>query len=411
MQETLRLGLVGCGGISRGLYVNMLAGFADRARVVAVCDVVEERARERSAQFQDTYRNKAAEWKAEAETSADPAKRQRLSELAAGCAAAGQSAPRVYSELERFVRDDALQAVIVTTQPVMHPVASIAALEAGRHVFTEGPMAGNLRDADAMIEAAGRTGRKLSVQYGTRFYRHALQAKVAIQSGMLGNIVMGRMDANWYHTAAYYGRHAYQGTYNGEGGGSAFHHGRYGSDLFLHLMAEPMTEVGAFMGTFLHAIETEDASSAALRFKSGALGHVTTTICAHENPAIPYDRVEILGELASLQVFRTPDYSTQPVGQLERLTIGSKDPDYAAGVLAQLDQAVPDLHEDMQVTQMRLFLDCLRNDAPVPVSGESARAHVELARATYKSAFTGQIVTLPLATDDPFYGPKGTMPD
>jgi hypothetical protein len=35
---------------------------------------------------------------------------------------------------------------------------------------------------------------------------------------------------------------------------------------------------------------------------------------------------------------------------------------------------------------------------------------VELARATYKAAFTGTVVRLPLATDDPFYGPEGTTP-
>ena len=45
--DTLRLGLVGCGGISRSLYVRLLTGFADRARVVAVCDVIPERAKER----------------------------------------------------------------------------------------------------------------------------------------------------------------------------------------------------------------------------------------------------------------------------------------------------------------------------------------------------------------------------
>jgi predicted dehydrogenase len=376
-KEPLRLGLVGCGGISRSLYVKLLTGFADRARVVAVCDVIPERARERSAQFQEAY---------------------------------GQGpAPRVYTDLDQFVRDDELQTVVVTTQPVMHPVASVAAAEAGLHVFTEGPMASHLRDADAMIDAAHRNGVKLSVQYCTRFFREARQAKHAITSGLLGRVVMSRIDASWFHSMAYYQKDAYRGTYQGEGGGSVFHHGRYASDLYLHLVGEPLAEVAAFTGTFLHDIETEDASSAALRFASGALGHVTTTICSHRNDAIPYDRVEILGEKASLQVYRGVDWNSSPPATTYGLTVSAEDGAYAADLRAALEAAIPPDDEDVQIYQMRHFLDAVQHDRPVPISGESARGHVELTRATYKSARTGTVVHLPLATDDPFYGPEGAL--
>jgi UDP-N-acetyl-2-amino-2-deoxyglucuronate dehydrogenase len=378
----LRLGLVGCGGISRSVYVGLLTGFAERAEVVAVCDVIPERAQERSEQFREAY--------------------QRLD------GGAGIGAPRIYTDVARMVGEGGLDAVIVTTQPVMHPVAAIAAMEAGLHVFTEGPMAAHLRDADVMIEAARRNGVKLSVQYCTRFFREARQAKLAVASGWLGKIVMGRIDANWFHTMAYFNKDAYRGTWQGEGGGSVFHHGRYASDLYLHLMDEPLAEVAAFTGRFMHDIEYEDASTAALRFASGALGHVTTTICAHRNDAIPYDRVEILGEKASLQVYRGVDWSTAPHGTTFSLSVSSEDDAYAAELRARLEEAIPPDDEDIQVHQMRLFLDALQDDGAVPISGESARAHVELVRATYKSAMTGAIAKLPLAPDDPFYGPEGT---
>ena len=112
--KRLRLGLVGCGGISRSVYVPLLTGFADRAQVVAVCDVVQDRARERSDQFRDAY--------------------ARLGN--------GEvTGPRAYSDLDQMLGAGGLDAVIVTTQPVMHPVASIAAMETGLDVFTEEPMA------------------------------------------------------------------------------------------------------------------------------------------------------------------------------------------------------------------------------------------------------------------------------
>ena len=384
MTSPLGVGLVGCGGISSH-YVRLLTSFEAHIRVVAVCDVVEERAAERSAQFVETYRAKGVE----------------------------AAAPRVFTDFERLVRHAGVQLVVVATPPAMHAPVSLAGLEAGRHVFSEGPMAAHLRDADAVIEASRRQPGKLSVQYCTRFFREARQAKLAVSRGLLGKIALGRVDASWHWGMEFYrdtkfGRNRYRGTFSGEGGGSAYHHGRYASDLFLHLMGEPVIEVAALTGTLLHEIETEDVSSAALRFQSGAIGHVTTTICAHRNEAIPYDRVELFGERASLQVCRGIDWRTAPAQPHFGLSIASADATYAEEVRAQLDQLVPATGEDMQVAQFRQFLDAIEQDLAPPVSPESARAHVELVRATYKSARTRTAVSLPLGAADPFYGPDGT---
>jgi predicted dehydrogenase len=178
-------------------------------------------------------------------------------------------------------------------------------------------------------------------------------------------------------------------------------------------MDDELTEVAAFTGRLAHPVEVEDVSTASLRFRSGALGQATTTTCAHENEAVDYDRVEIFGEKASLKVSRTPDYSgTTPLlrhGTKYVLSIGSSDESYARDLRDFLDEAIPPRAEDMQVTQLKRFFDAVESDGPVPVSGTSARKHVELVRATYKSAMTKSIATLPLAIDDPFYGPEGTQ--
>jgi predicted dehydrogenase len=211
---------------------------------------------------------------------------------------------------------------------------------------------------------------------------------------------------------SYFNKDAWRGTWVGEGGGSAFHHGRYASDLFLHLMDDELIEVAAFTGRATHPVEVEDVSTASLRFRSGALGHATTTTCAHENEAIDYDRVEIFGDKASLKVSRTVDYSTTtPLprhGTKFVLSVGSSDEKYARELQAFLDEAIPPRDEDMQVTQLKRFFDAVERDGPVPVPGESARKHVELVRGTYKSAMTHGIAALPLAVHDPFYGPEGT---
>jgi UDP-N-acetyl-2-amino-2-deoxyglucuronate dehydrogenase len=407
--DPLRIGLIGCGRISRSVYVDLFAGLADHARVVAVCDVIGDRAQEVSDLFQLSYRRHGDEATTAASQTSENSEKEHQRDLARACQTAAQFAPRVYTDLNRLVQDEEVQVVVVTTHPAAHAMASIAAAESGLHVFSEGPLAVHLREADTLIAAVNRSGVKLSVQHATRFFREARQAKIAIETGRLGTIVMGRVDANWYHPQSYYELDGYRGTWVGEGGGSAYHHGRYATDLYLHLMGEPVSDVAAFTGRFLHEIEYEDASTAALRFDSGALGHVTTTICAHRNDTIPYDRVEILGEMASLQVYRTPDWSVTPHATKFSLSVSSEDHAYASELRDDLASAIPPDTEDIQVIQMRRFLESVRDDLDPPIPGESARAHVEVARATYKSAFTGTVVRLPLEPSDPFYGPEGTL--
>ena len=100
--------------------------------------------------------------------------------------------------------------------------------------------------------------------------------------------------------------------------------------------------------------------------------------------------------------------STAPHGTTFSLSVDSEDGAYAAELRRKLDEAIPPDEEDIQVYQMRLFLDAVQHGGEVPISGESGRMHVELVRATYESALSGTVVTLPLAVDDPFYGVEGT---
>ena len=100
LDDRLRLGLVGCGGISRSVYVNLLTGFADRATVVAVCDLMPERAEDRSAQFRDAYQKRGD--------------------------GAAVAAPRVYTDVARMVGDGGLDAVIVRPLGAVATVTGLA---------------------------------------------------------------------------------------------------------------------------------------------------------------------------------------------------------------------------------------------------------------------------------------------
>ncbi|RLE79207.1 MAG: hypothetical protein DRJ52_08900 [Thermoprotei archaeon] len=97
----------------------------DKAEVVAVCDIIEERAREAAEEYK---------------------------------------VPRVYTDFSKVIEDKEVDAVIIGTPPHLHKEQSIEALKAGKHVFLEKPMATCLKDAIEIRNRVKKTGQKLMLR-------------------------------------------------------------------------------------------------------------------------------------------------------------------------------------------------------------------------------------------------------
>lgn len=149
MNEILRAGVIGCGFISP----VHLRGYSrlPNVKIAAVCDLIEERALQAKEKFGDD------------ETS-------------------------VYTDYKEMLQKENLDIVSVCTENCRHAEISIAALDAGAHVFCEKPMAITGEEADAMVAAAKRNNRKLSVGYQLRYQKETMLLKKEIESGKLGEI-------------------------------------------------------------------------------------------------------------------------------------------------------------------------------------------------------------------------------
>jgi predicted dehydrogenase len=394
--ERLRAAIVGCGGIS-ATYVDLYTQFPDMSRLVAFCDVAAERAHGRSELARQKLLARAQAWRESAAAAASAEDKARFQRWAATAADDAATPFAVYSDYQQVAQDAAVDVVIVCTPPPVHAAPSVAALDAGKHVFCQGPMATTLRDADAMIRAAEAAGTKLAVQYLTRFTREAECARRLIQEGFLGELILSGAEMLWYRDDAYYAHDAWRGTWTGEGGGAFFHHARYVMDLYLWCIGTPVSEVFAWMGTRARAVEVEDVLTASLRFRDGSLGKVSATVGAVGNTAIPRDRIEVFGERGSVSLI--PNYGRNGW----RLSTGWINERLGQEAADWLDENVPEQDEDPTRLQTRKFLECIRDDTEPPISGQSARAQVELTRAAYQSAHTGRPVRLPLTPDDPYY--------
>lgn len=121
-----RLGIVGCGFIANCKHLVSLKELKDRVKLVAFCDIIEERAVKAAREY-------------------------------------GDEAAKVYTDYRELLKDESIDIVHVCTPNVSHCEISCAAMEAGKHVMCEKPMAINTQEARAMLETAKKTGRKLTI--------------------------------------------------------------------------------------------------------------------------------------------------------------------------------------------------------------------------------------------------------
>ncbi len=151
--DKVRIGIIGCGGIANGKHMPALSRLKD-AEMVAFCDIVEERAQKAAKEF-------------------------------------GTADAKVFTDYNDLLKLD-LDVVHVLTPNKSHSPITVAALESGKHVMCEKPMAINTEEARKMVDAAKRTGRKLTIGYQSRFRPDSMYLKKCIEAGDLGDIYYAR---------------------------------------------------------------------------------------------------------------------------------------------------------------------------------------------------------------------------
>lgn len=153
-QTTIRVGIVGVGGIANGKHMPALAQLSN-VEMVAFCDIIEERAIKGAHQY-------------------------------------GVDGAQVFTDYRELVELENIDVVHVLTPNYVHAPISIAALEAGKHVMCEKPMATTSKEARAMAEAARKNGKKLTIGYQSRQMAEAQYLKELCDEGELGEIYFAK---------------------------------------------------------------------------------------------------------------------------------------------------------------------------------------------------------------------------
>jgi len=185
------------------------------------------------------------------------AERRREAEERLHCAA--------HERYEGLLGEEGVELVVVATPSSLHAEFAIRALEAGKHVIVEKPMAATLAEADAMIAAARRAGRILTVYQNRRFEADYLKLREVCASGVLGRIV--EIKCNVHH----FGRRWDWQTLKKYGGGSLRNNGAHTIDRILDLLGEVEPEVWGYMDRTLTLGDAEDHVKLILKVPGGPL--------------------------------------------------------------------------------------------------------------------------------------------
>ncbi|MFE5318833.1 Gfo/Idh/MocA family protein [Paenibacillus sp. NPDC056579] len=357
MAKTFRIGIIGCGGIANGKHMPALKN-QKNVEMVAFCDIVKERASEAAEKF-------------------------------------GTPDAKVYDNYKELLNDSSIDIVHVCTPNDSHADISIASMEADKHVMCEKPMAKTAADARRMVEAAKRTGKKLTIGYQNRFRSDSQYLKRLCEDGELGDIYYAKAHAIRRRAVPTWGVFLDEEK---QGGGPLIDIGTHALDLTLWMMDNYKPK--AVLGTAFHKLSqkkdaanawgswdpekftVEDSAFGMITMQNGSTivlesswainmlqtGEAKTTLCGTEGGADMQDGLRINGEKHS-KLF------------MNEIQLDAKGVDFYDGKKA----SPADL-------EMRLWLEAVEQDKEPVVTPEQACVVSEILEAIYESSKTGKAV-------------------
>lgn len=280
-----------------------------------------------------------------------------------------------------LARND-VDVVAICTPHDLHVPMAIDAARAGKHILIEKPMARNVAECDAMIQAAERAGVTLGVIAQMRFDPLVSNLQSLI-SNSLGKIIWVSANVLWYRTDEYYHSGAWRGTREHEGGGVLINQAIHMVDLMLYLTGMP-TRVTAQTRTLNHQIEVEDAALAILEYTDNRLGLIQATVAAY--PGYP-ERLEIIGTRGSAIYHRGE-------ARLEWHITEPRDDGEVRGAASSGAAAPMAISAAGHIAQFQDFVAAIREQRAPRVDGHEGRKSVAVVEAVYRSAACGQRVEI-----------------
>ncbi|MGG4488312.1 Gfo/Idh/MocA family protein [Metabacillus idriensis] len=339
--KTLKIGVIGCGSISKHRHLPEWAG-NKFAEIVAVCDINEDRANLTAQQYN----------------------------------------AKAFTDYREMLALEEIDAVSVCTPNALHAPISIAALNAGKHVLCEKPMATSKEEAEAMIAAAKENSRKLMIGHNQRFVPSHEKARELIKNGEIGKVFSFRTafghggPEGWSAD----GRESWffkkEDAFIGAMGDLGVHK----ADLMRYILGEEVTEVAAFVDTVAkEGADVDDNAVCVLKTESGIMGSLAASwsYSKEDNATVIY------GEKGVLRLEDHPEFSL--IAQ------------YTTGEVVNYELGKIQSNDEGGQTSSKVidkFVDSIIGNTEPAVSGEEGYKSLKIVLGALESNETKTIVKL-----------------
>lgn len=344
----LNFAIIGCGRISYK-HVEALINNRAEAKLVAVCDIIKEKAVERKKQYESAIDN------------ADV---------------------KVYTDYIKMLESEDIDVVAIATESGYHPEIAKQCINQKKHVIVEKPMALSTKDAEEMILAAKENNVKLCVCHQNRFNSPILKLRKALDEGRFGKLINGTARILWNRDKKYYEQAPWRGTW-AQDGGTLMNQCIHNLDLLQWMMGGEIDTVYAQTGNFIRDIEAEDFGVILIRFKNGSIGIVEGSACVY--PKNLEETLSIFGEKGTVCIggiavnkIETWRFEDNLDSEKDILEEQDADPDTVYG------SGHTYLYKDM--------IDAVRYDREPLINGEEGKKGMQIILAAYKSQKIGQPV-------------------
>jgi predicted dehydrogenase len=345
---TLKIGLIGCGGIMQS-HVEGWRAISHRAQVVAVADTSAENARARVAQL-------------------------------------GRPA-RIYQDYPDLLADGEIDAVDIALPHHLHRDSIVAAAQAGKHVMSEKPLCLSLEEASDIAQAVEDSGVRMMAGHNQLFYPSVMFAKQMLLEGDLGEVYMiDSIDAGARRrplnlNKSTWGKEPARGeTWRSDpakmGGGELIDTGYHPAYRLLFLAGQSPVEVSAVLGTYRLPLQREDTANVLIKFGDGSTGRILTSWGLRPPGARP-TVFSIMAEAGQLWGEMDKLYY-QPVGFQSPATVEFPGWDYGRTFAAAIAH----------------FVDAIEGGFQPLHSYQEATETLRLILAAYRSVEEGTIVKL-----------------
>jgi predicted dehydrogenase len=357
MPRTVRVAIVGCGGIANGKHMPSLSKL-ENVELVAFCDIEVKKAEKAANEY-------------------------------------GVKGADVYADYKELLKDSSIEVVHVLTPNDSHAEISVAALDAGKHVMCEKPMAKTSEEARLMLEVARRSGKKLTIGYNNRFRPDSQHLHQVCKSGDLGEVYFAKAHAIRRRAVPTWGVFLDEEK---QGGGPLIDIGTHALDLTLWMMDNYKPK--SVMGAVHHKLsQKKDAANAwgpwdpeKFSVEDSAFGFITmengATIMLEASWAlnsldVDEAKCSLSGTEGGADMKDGLRIHGEKFGKLYTTNV-----DLSAGGVAFYDGK----KESDADLEARLWIDTIVNDTEPVVKPEQALVVTQILEAIYESAKTGKAV-------------------